>query len=464
MQNNISFATDQLVEVWWSSKKNPRDKAWYQGPMDIKFKLDKQPDLKIINPNGISEITINIDSEVTYQTVQGIGASLEESTIYNLSRMSALRRKEVLKALVDQINGIGINLMRICFGSSDFTGHKWYSYDDMLKEEEDPNLDYFSIQKDIYYNIISVVNEALSYNPKLKFIAAPWSPPDWLKINSKNLCGGYINPTYFNIIAQYYCKAIKEYELNGIPIYAFSLQNEPEVNRPDMPSCFFTWQNEGDFIKIIKEEFGKNNINTKLWILDHNFGIAIRFAGRILADAEAGIVTDGIAFHDYAGELDEMTKLHNMYPTKELFLTECSVWGTNGMDRIIQYFRNWACTYNSWVTMLDSNRLPNNGPFDADPILVIQDASNFDNYWFIPEYYMIGQFSKFIQYGAKRIKSNNGSKFTITNVTFMNPDNTIILIVVNQTSLSKKFKILKKGKQITATIPGKTVATYKWLD
>ncbi len=463
MRSSIPSVDKRMAEVWWSSEKHPKDEAWYQGPMNVEFKLDKQPNLKITNPNGISEITININSEITYQTFQGIGSSLEESTVYNLSRMSASRRKEVLEHLVDPIKGIGMNLMRICFGSSDFTGREWYSYCDQLKEKEGSNLEYFSIQKDIDYNIISVINEALSYNPKLKFIAAPWSPPGWLKINTRKLCGGHINPNYFNVLAQYYSKAVEEYESNGIPIHALSIQNEPGVDRSDMPSCFFTWQNERDFIKIIKEKFEKNNINTKLWILDHNFDMALSFAGRILTDVEAEIVTDGIAFHDYSGEPSEMTKLHNLHPAKEMFLTERSVWGTKGMNRIVKYFRNWACTYNSWVTMLDSNRLPNNGPFKVDPTLVIQDVSNFNNYWFIPEYYMVGQFSKFIQYGAKRIKSNNGNKTTITNVAFLNPDNTIILIVVNQTSSNKKFKILEKDKQITTKIPAKTVATYKWL-
>jgi len=456
------FAIGQSVEVWWSSEKNPKDEAWYQGPMDIEYKLDRQSDLTVTDPDGAPITAINIDPTVTYQTMQGIGASLEESTVYNLSRMSAAKREEVLRALVDPANGIGMNLMRICFGTSDFTGREWYSYDDMPGAEEDPDLVYFSIQKDIDYNIISVVKEALSYNSDLKFIATPWSPPGWMKRGPNSLCGGRIDPTKFDVAARYYRKAVQAYESQGIPIYAFTLQNEPGVATGQYPSCEYTWQQERDFVQVVKAEFQNNNISTKVWILDHNFDMAMSYAGEILADTNAYAATDGIAFHDYSGEPSEMTTLHNAYPDKEIFFTERSVWGTSGMDRIIQYFRNWSCTYNVWVTMLDSDKLPNNGPFIPDPTLAIQDAANFDNYWLIPEYYMTGQFSKFVQRGAKRIKSDYGLSSTITNVAFLNPDNTIVLVAVNQTSSSQQFKILTQSGQITATIPAGTVATYKW--
>ena len=109
------FAIGQPVEVWWSSEKNPKDVAWYQTPMDITYKLAKQANLTVTDPDGTSMTTITVDSVAIYQTMQGIGASLEESTIYNLSRMSVTKREEVLRALVDPANGIGMNLMRICF-------------------------------------------------------------------------------------------------------------------------------------------------------------------------------------------------------------------------------------------------------------------------------------------------------------------------------------------------------------
>jgi glucosylceramidase len=460
MQNTV-LANGQAVQVYWSSEVQPMDGAWYQAPINIPYKLSQQPNLTVNAIDSSSMTTITIDPGVTYQTMQGIGSSLEESTVYNLARMSAGKRAEVLKALVDPVNGIGMNLMRICGGTSDFTGRAWYSYDDMPVGQTDPNLTNFSIQKDIDYNVISVIKEALSYNPNLKFFMSPWSPPGWMK-DSGTMTGGSLKPENYAVAAKYYRMAIQAYQAQGIPIYAFTIQNEPGVSS-SYPSCSYSWQQERDFVKAVKNEFTANNITAKVWILDHNFDMATNYAGQILADPSAYAATDGIAFHDYSGNPPEMSTLHNAYPDKEIFFTERSVWGTEGMDRITQYIRNWACTYNAWVTMLDQNRKPNNGPFTADPTLAIQSTSNYDTYWFIPEYYLTGQFSKFVQFGAKRIKSNYGSSTTVTNVAFLNPDNTIVTVVINQTATSQQFKILTQNGQIVATIPAKSVATYKWI-
>ena len=74
--------------------------------------------------------TITVDTSQQFQTVLGVGSSLEESTIYNLSRMSAAGRDAALRALVDPVNGAGFNVARITLGTSDFTSHDFYTYDD----------------------------------------------------------------------------------------------------------------------------------------------------------------------------------------------------------------------------------------------------------------------------------------------------------------------------------------------
>ena len=55
--------------------------------------------------------------------------------------------------------------------------------------------------------------------------------------------------------------------------------------------------------------------------------------------------------------------------------------------------------------------------------MVIQNASSYDSYWVLPEVYLIGQYSKYVKAGARRISSSYGSASTVTNVSFLNPDN-----------------------------------------
>jgi glucosylceramidase len=444
------------VQAWWSSEQSPRDGAWYQGPMPILYRLDRQPDLALRRPAGGAITTIAVDPARTYQTIHGIGASLEESTVYNLARMSAPRRAEVLRALVDPVAGIGMNLMRLPFGTSDFTGRAWYSYADTREDLSD-----FSIQKDLDYNIIAVIKEAQAYNPSLKFIASPWSPPGWMK-TSGSMVGGSLKPGYYQRAAQYYRKAIQAYEAQGIPIYAFTLQNEPGVST-SYPSCTFTWEQQRDFVKHVAGEFAAHGVDARILILDHNFDMAMSYAANILRDPGAYDATDGVAFHDYGGEPDAMSELHRAFPDKEIFFTERSLWGTAGVDRLAQYFRNWSTTYNAWVSMLDSERQPNNGPFVPDPTLVIQSASNPEHYWLTPEYYLTGQVSRFVQVGARRIASDYGSPSSVTSVAFLNPDGTIVLVLVNQTVSSQPLRVTVEGNQIVGMVPPQAVATWQWL-
>jgi len=61
------------------------------------------------------------------------------------------------------------------------------------------------------------------------------------------------------------------------------------------------------------------------------------------------------AFHHYSGDPTQMTTLHTAYPDKDIQFTEGSVWGTAGVNEIVQMFRNWCKSYMVWVPMVTQN-------------------------------------------------------------------------------------------------------------
>jgi glucosylceramidase len=453
--------TDQnyLASVTWSSENAPCSGSWFAAPMPIQYRLSNQPSLVITKP-GTTATTFNVDPSITYQTMQGIGSSIEETTVYNLRLMTQAKRTEALKLMVDPVNGTGMNLMRLTIGTSDFTGRPWYSYDDMPSGQTDTSLTNFSIQKDIDYGIIQIIKEVQAANPNLRFIASPWSPPAWMK-SSENICGGTLKDGMYTVLAQYYRLFIQAYQAQGIPIYAMTLQNEPGHDTGDMPSMGLSYEQEIEMVKAMKAEFQSYGITTKLWIHDHNFDNALSFPANILADSGAYAAADGTAFHDYGGNPSQMSDLHNLYPNKEIFFTERSFWGTGGMDRIAQYIRNWACTYDAWVSMIDQNGKPNNGPFHCDPTFLIKGSDSSDSYWAIPELYLMGQYGKFVQFGAKRIASDYGTG-GLTSVAFLNPDGNIVLVVINQNDSDAPFTVRCRGNEFIGMQPAKTVGTYTW--
>ncbi len=447
------------VGVTLSSEYKPADTLWWDANQTYSgYKLSAQDSLSITEKIEDSRTTFNVNPDSTYQTIYGFGSSFEESSVYNLRLLSQEKRTEVLQLLLDTVNGSGLNLWRLAIGSSDYTGCDWYTYDDNETDTSNTSsLNNFSIQKDKEYGIIQVINEAQAINPNIRFIAAAWSAPAWMK-TSGNLCGGYLKEGMCQVLAKYYRMFVQAYATEGIPIYAISLQNEPLQMLESYPTMGLSVKQEIELAQAIKLEFNKYDITTQIWIHDYNFE-KVSFAEEILIDPDAYAATNGSAFHDYGGDLRVMTDLHTIYPDKEIFFTERSFWGVSGMDKIANYLRNWACSYNAWVTMLDQNKEPRNTPFDVDPTFLIKGSG--DSYWTTPEVYLLGQYAKFVKFGAKRIKSELKSG-GLTNIAFKNPDGSIAMVVMNNDSLPKEFKVRCEENQYIAELPGKTVGTYTW--
>jgi glucosylceramidase len=278
---------------------------------------------------------------------------------------------------------------------------------------------------------------------------------------SNNIIGGSLLSQYIPNLATYYRKAVQAYAAAGIPIYAMTLQNEPLFSPADYPGMLVSADQERQLAKALRTEFTANGLSPKIWAFDHNFSEGASYAAGVLtADARASV--DGIAFHDYAGDPSAMATVKATYPDKDVLMTERSVWGTAGADRIVQYFRNQATLYEGWVSMLDQNRSPERWSGSPDPTMLVQSPSSPDTFWKLPDYNMIAQFSKFVQAGAKRVSTGYGSTGSVTDVAFVNPDNSLVTVVVNQTSANQTFTLRAGTQQFTSTLPAKTTGTYVW--
>ena len=80
--------------------------------------------------------------------------------------MTDENRQAFLRRLLDPVNGMGMSLMRVTVGTSDFTAQDFYTYYDGTGKELDGKPDWnnvtgkgFSIQKDKDLGIIKVINE-----------------------------------------------------------------------------------------------------------------------------------------------------------------------------------------------------------------------------------------------------------------------------------------------------------------
>jgi glucosylceramidase len=454
---------------WFASENSPLDNVtpaatspWNDGPMPLTYMMSEQPQVPITAPGGTATTKIDIDPRVTYQSMLGFGISMEEASVANIRKLSPAKRAELLTSLVDPVNGMGQNLFRVTIGTADFTGQPWYSYDD---GQSDPNMDRFSIQKDIDDGIIDVLKNILAINSNVKFFGSVWSPPGWMK-DTGTMNGGNFLSANIPALAKYFRKFVEAYKAQGIPIYAVTLQNEPQHSQADpngYPTCIVSAAQEVTLVKAVKAEFTAGALDTKVWIFDHNFDIGVAYATGVLGDTDAQAATDGVAWHDYGGDPSAMSTLHAAYPNKDIFFTEKTLWGVAGVERAAQYIRNWSRSYVSWLTMLDQAGKPNNGP-NTGKVRRFVKATTYAGaeYWPTAEHYLFGLYSKFVASGAKRISSTVGTAATVTSVAFLNPDNTIAVVVINQTAATQPFVLASEGNQIWSQLPAKTAATYVW--
>ncbi len=430
-------------------------KAWISSE-DGKYKLS-EVEVKVVKKLRKKANVIEVDKSQKYQSILGMGGSLEHATCWNLMKLSPENREEVIEKLVHPEKGIGMNLMRLCIGTSDFVGEPYYTYLDLPPGETDPDLKNFSIEKDKEY-VIPIVKMVQEKNPEMLFFASPWSPPAWMK-DTQNLCGGKLKKEWYPVYAEYLKKFIESYRAEGIPIYAITVQNEPLMEDPNYPTCVWSAEEQKMFIRdYLGPLFERGGIDTKIWCWDHNWNV-LDFPRAIFSDPQASKYVEGTGFHLYEGKVDAQSVLHNEFPDKHIYFTEGSTFYTRGAIKIIEIFRNWSRSYNLWVICLDWQRKPNRGPHHASPTMIVLTQDNEIEYRY--DYYMYGQFMKFVKRGAHRIFSTPGDRY-INNVSFLNPDGKLVLVVANAENNNKVIGVKSENICFEYEIPPKSVITFIW--
>lgn len=436
--------------------------------------IDPQKTIVWENARESNDFRIDVDPTQTFQTILGMGTSLEPTTCFNIHQLSPEDQDEVIGKLVDPEAGIGMNLIRICIGTPDFTGDPWYSYNDLPEGQTDPTLEKFSIEKDKAY-ILPVIQKTAKARKDGLFFASPWSPPGWMKTTG-NMIGGSLKQEWYPAYAQYFVKFIKAYQAEGIPLYAVTIQNEPGVDRnleKDKkwwyPSCRWTGEQERDFIRDhLAPALREAGLSTKIWCYDHNYNLAptadgddpgIGYPRAILSDPKTFPLVAGVAFHGYAGKPENMLQFQKEFPKTPLHFTEGSVFGLIGGAKLVALLRNGIVSYNAWVTISDTQGKPNNGPFNADTTCIQRDVkTNKPIYNFDLD--LMGHFTKFILRDSVRIDSQSPNK--VANVAFRRPDGSICLIIVHPPARARTMRLRVGTKEAVIDMPGNSVATLVW--
>lgn len=413
-------------------------------------------------------LTITVNDAVTYQQIDGFGASLTDSSAWLLwNKLTEAQRKEAMQMLFSPVKGIGLSVLRQPMGASDFALSP-YSYDDPPSGLSDPELKHFSIDHDRAY-ILPLLREALALNPNLKIIASPWSPPGWMKTSGSMLQGALL-PSAYSPLAKYFVRFVQGYEAAGVPIYGITMQNEP-LNIPgDYPGMGMTAREQAEFLgNNLGPAFREARLKTKIMIFDHNWDL-IDYPIQVLNDPKAVAFAAGTATHCYGGSVTAQNELRQRFPGKDIWMTECSggEWQTGKLlpqqvRLLIGATRNWAKSVVLWNLALDQDHQPYlGGCTNCRGVITVNHAAQPSQMVPTVDYTALAHASKYIAPGAYRVESNSFDHGSLEDVAFRNPDGSLVLLVLNSSGSNITFNIAWAGKFGSYKLAGGAVATFRW--
>ncbi|MFL6737276.1 MAG: glycoside hydrolase family 30 protein [Sphingomonas sp.] len=411
--------------------------------------------------------TVTIDSSTHFQKMHGFGAAMTDASALLISKLPEDKRKALLTELFGRKeNGLGLSFTRLTVGASDFSTSD-YSYDDTPGNVPDPQLKYFSIDPAKTY-VLPRVREALAINPDLLVMISPWSPPAWMK-TTKSLIQGQLLPQYYSAFATYLARTVEGFGREGVPVSMITIQNEPDFEPDSYPGMRVNSPDRAVIIgRYVGPEFRSRGLKTKILDYDHNWDNP-EMPLTVLNDAVAREYVSGVAWHCYEGDVPAQSPVHDAYPKKEAWLTECSggewspkyseVLGWMTDKLIIGASNNWSKGTLLWNLALDPSHGPHTGGCaDCRGVITIDPATGAITR--NVEYYVLGHASRFVLPGAFRVATTKRGD-GVEAAAFVNPDGSRVAILYRKSG-EGPIALALDHQRYMLDLPKGSVATLRW--
>lgn len=252
--------------------------------------------------------------------------------------------------------------------------------------------------------------------------ASPWSPPAYMKTNNSTV-KGKLDPAYYDAFANYLDSFAIYMAANGAPLYAVSLQNEPDW-LPDYTSCGWDPQ---DFVNFLSQS-GSKISSTKV-LASESLNFNHDYTDPILNSAEAEPHVDIIGGHLYGtGGIADYPLARDK--GKEVWMTEHYVNGTSYNSDMATAKEIHDCmlvNYNAYVYWYAINEVG-----------LISNSGDI-----LKRGYMMSQYTKFIRPGSVRVGVSTGTVSNVDVSAYVN-DTNIVIVALNRNAspVSIDFEIL----------------------
>lgn len=457
-------AEEKLAVVYTTSTAGSRFSA-------SKVKLGKAEEVNFYKVERTSEV---------FQSVDGFGAAITQASCFNLLQMPEEDRTSFLKEIFSREEGLGMSLIRVCIGGSDF------SLDEFTWCDK-PGMENFAVHAMDEQYLFPILEQIYKINPAVKIIASPWSCPRWMKMSEdgkiipyESWTGGRLNPLHYQEYADYFVQWIQEMERRGFPVYAVTLQNEP-LNRGNSMSLYMPWEDQLDFIKqAVGPAFRAAGIKTRILVFDHNYNYdnipsQRDYPAHILDDAEAAQYVAGSAWHNYGGSVSVLDGIHSRFPEKDIYFTEASIgeWNYSFDGCLINDFRDiflgtlgrYGKGVTLWNLMLDSDNKPfRPGGCSTCYGAVTLSAGDKKTLTRNSHYYNLAHCSKVLQPGAVRVGTSGYQTAGLTYQWYQNPDGTQALLLLNEGTSEVLLNLISGKNAVPLKVPAKSIQSVIWKD
>jgi len=410
------------------------------------------------------------------QTITGIGGSFTDASAFLIHQMSPSQRKDILESYFGE-DGANYSLTRTHMNSCDFSRFH-YSY---AAIPGDNNLDHFSIEQDLEFLIPMIVSAQKISKAGFKIIASPWTAPPWMKDNN-HWVGGQLLPEHYATWGLFFAKYAKAYHDAGVPIWGFTVENEPHGNGNNWESMHFTPEQMTNFVQFhLGPSLEKHGLSElKVLGYDQNRDGLEAWTSVMYQSESSSKYFDGTAIHWYDSTYDyfpeALDKAHYTAPNKHLIQTEacCDAqtpkwkdddwywraeatdWGYTWREPekkylhpkyapvhryardIIGCLNHWVDGWIDWNMVLDRQGGPNwFENWCIAPVIVDPER---DEVYFTPIYDVMCHFSKFIRPGSK-VLEHNLSDPELLSLAVESATEGHVLVIFNPTNEQKKIKI-----------------------
>jgi glucosylceramidase len=418
------------------------------------------------NRKDFSGPTVFIDPSIRFQELLGFGGALTEASGVVLSQLPAAAAREELRSYFCPDTGHGYTFCRVHLNSCDFSLGNY----SCIEKPGDRELSSFQIDRFREHVLPWLRMAADLAGPTMKILVSPWSPPPWMKTNGQMNRGGRLLEEWRETWARCYARFAKELAQEGLPVWGFTVQNEPDVAQT-WDSCLYSAEEERDFVRDhlgpALETAGLGDVKIIVW--DHNRDQLVQRAAVIYADKEASRFIWGSGFHWYADDCFENVARHKeAWPEKHLLFTEgCQEGGPHAgspvpalryAESIIRDINHGAEGWIDWNLLLDETGGPNHvGNLCSAPVLVDRATSTAARQ---PSWHVLGQFSRLIKPGARRILCAPSTD-RLECLGARNDDGSLAVLVLNAGEEAVDFFLRSPERESYANIPGHALVALR---